>query len=271
MTPVTRAEVVAVMEAIRDTVGSATTEESTSGSQGFALRQHAVEAHVLTHAGASVHQTLQRLGKARRVVVQHGHLHGLSCQGRDSAPIVLLGKDGRPQRRRRDKLRGQGGGRNKRKEGSSPADEQSAQHRRHTTPTGVAPGSPAGHKRAAESGQVADGNAGSPARRGSNTGKVAARSTGASPRRMLPPDASELDVSIGTPPARAGAASTALAQALFTWKVGDPDVGLTPAPPVAVQWRVRDPMWPSGSRVYATAAWPHRLPSDVILTSSDVI
>ena len=30
-------------------------------------------------------------------------------------------------------------------------------------------------------------------------------------------------------------------------------------------------MWPSGSRVYATAAWPHRLPSDVILTSSDVI
>ena len=30
-------------------------------------------------------------------------------------------------------------------------------------------------------------------------------------------------------------------------------------------------LWPSGSRVYATAAWPHRLPSDVILTSSDVI
>ena len=77
------------------------------------------------------------------------------------------------------------------------------------TPTGAAPGSPAGHKRAAEGGQVADGNAKSPARRGSNTGKTAARSSEASPRQMLPPDASELGDSVGTTPARDDAARTA--------------------------------------------------------------
>jgi hypothetical protein len=34
----------------------------------------------------------------------------------------------------------------------------------------------------------------------------------------------------------------ALAQALFTWKVDGPDVGLTPAPPAAASWRVRNPL-----------------------------
>ena len=104
MTPVTRAELVAVMEAIRDAVGSATTEESTSGSQGFALRAGEVEKRVLEQAGASVHQTLQRLGMARRAVAQHGHLHGLSCRGHN-APIVLLGKDGRPQEPARGRVK----------------------------------------------------------------------------------------------------------------------------------------------------------------------
>ena len=37
-------------------------------------------------------------------------------------------------------------------------------------PTGVAPGSPARHKRAADGGQVADGNERSPARRGDIAG-----------------------------------------------------------------------------------------------------
>ena len=34
----------------------------------------------------------------------------------------------------------------------------------------------------------------------------------------------------------------ALAQALFTWTVDGPDVGLAPAPPAATSWRVRNPL-----------------------------
>jgi hypothetical protein len=174
-------------------------DESTSGSQGFALKQHVVEAHVLAHAGASVHQTLQRLGKARRAVAQHGHLHRLSCR-EHNAPIVLLGKDGRPQRRRLSRRLTCGKGNAIRRRGISPsAEQQSTQRRRLMVPAGAMSGSPAGHKRAAEGGQVADGHDRSPAK----------TSKEASPRQALPPDAPELDASIDTPPARDDAASTA--------------------------------------------------------------
>ena len=76
------------------------------------------------------------------------------------------------------------------------------------TPAGVAPGAPVRHKRAADGGQVADGNERSPARRGC-IGGTAKWSAEVSPRRAMPPDTSELDDSVDTTPARDDAARTA--------------------------------------------------------------
>jgi hypothetical protein len=87
-------------------------------------------------------------------------------------------------------------------------------------PTGVAPGAPARHKRAADGGQVADGHDKSPSRRGGIDG-VGKTSAEVSPRQAMPPDTSELDDSIGTPPARDGAAGTVQVDAIDEGETGD--------------------------------------------------
>jgi len=90
--------------------------------------------------------------------------------------------------------------------------------------TDAASGSPTRQKRAADGGQVADGSDRSPARRG-GIGRVARKSAEGSPRQSLPPDASELNVSSGTPPARDGAASTAQVGAADMDETGDSPQG----------------------------------------------